>query len=141
MKDPLSQVKKAYPFYLDLSPKPIRAKGIKIELLSRQIDAYLALDEIFIFSKGLNIALGSNVTGNSDLFINEFNNLPENLVNGQSSLGLPIIKKDTHDSDHGFSMAKLKKSDEKVLEFSFKRKRWSMRFDSLTNTLQIMKCY
>jgi signal transduction histidine kinase len=112
--------REASPLFLEFKNGEKNISGIRIELESNVCEApYLAIDEIFAFSNGVNIALGSKVTGNSDLNFSEISNAPSNLVNGQSSLGQPIFKKGKQDDVNGVSISNLKKFETSYLEFLF----------------------
>lgn len=116
----LKHCREANPLFLEFKNNEEGVEGIRIELLSNQCEApYLALNEVFAFSQGLNVALGANVKGNSDLRLSDISNHPQNLVNGQSNLGQPIFKDSHQNKNSGFIVMKFKAKGSAYLEFMF----------------------
>ena len=120
--DTIDKCREAHPLFLEFENSENDVTGIRVEFLSHEIkDPYLALSEIFAFSNGLNVALSAKVHGNSDIKENILNNMASNLVDGQSTLGLPIINKEQQSKIFGFNIRKFKTKDPAFIEFIFEK--------------------
>lgn len=86
-----STISSPLPILINLENRKFRY--LKIDLLELMYEHYYALGEVFVFSKGRNVALNKKITTNC----REKKDPPENMVDGMTSLGMPIknIKKGT----------------------------------------------
>lgn len=118
----------AYPLFLKIKPLENAASGIRIDVIdSKTNDPYLGFSEVFAFHGGKNIALGANVVGSShdnDLMSKSFYQ-PQFLVDGQSSLGLPVISNTStffKQDESWFETTPYKTTKTSLLDFMFEEK-------------------
>ncbi|MCH2204272.1 MAG: histidine kinase [Lentisphaerales bacterium] len=112
-----SNIDSSLPILIDLDEEQVRY--LKIDLLELLVQHYYALGEVFVFSNGRNVALNKSIS--TDCEKNKEG--PECLVDGLSSLGMPILTHRAQESQSLWIGSLLTQQKSLSFDFVFKNER------------------